>query len=116
MHGISISPSSSDHVAWTPGRERPLHVLNFPDEPFSRLFPSTPTGTPKPITDMDRDKDRDKDKDKDRKPMLPVSMGSPDFELEGDNTGDELEKLGQMEGMPESVSSAQAAVVDRERG
>lgn len=51
------------------------------DEPFSRIFPSTPTGTPKPI---------------DKKP-------TPD-DLDGENTGDELEKLGQMEGMPESVS------------
>lgn len=60
---------------WMHGMYLVAHLMI--DEPFSRLFPSTPTGTPRPA----------------ETPAIP----------DDDETGDELERIGQLQGVPESV-------------
>lgn len=85
------------------------------DPPFSRLFPSTPSGTPKPYPEIAPDKkpnmdrsDEHEDDDSDNEDgdgKTEHQQSGFDMEGAGSSLGDEerLEQLGELEGMPESV-------------
>lgn len=84
---------------------------------FQRLFPSSPSGTPRPYPDLDSEREV--------KPRLPQnsatkqepsSLHIPDgLDMEAGTSagGDEerLERLGELEGLPESVSPCRLTLV-----
>lgn len=85
-------------------------VVDIPVGTFQKLFPSSPSGTPRAYPDLDSEREREHQRE-----MHPPQIASGSghikqdvFEMEHSQSvgGDEerLERLGEMEGLPESVS------------